>query len=120
MLAKFSDGQASFNGAKFCGGLVDFGRTRLSGGVVDFFAAEFSGGLVSFGGARFASQVSFLLARFSGGEVDFSKIAEWPDQPQFDGDGMQPPGVLLPSGSVAANRPEELRRQIHEMSGATR
>ena len=101
MLAKFSDGQASFNGAKFTGGLVDFGGAQFTGGLVDFFAAEFSGGLVGFDGAQFTSQVSFLLARFSGGEVDFSKVADWSHQPQFDGDGMQPSGVRLPSGPDA-------------------
>jgi hypothetical protein len=106
MRAKFSDGHASFNGAKFTGGLVDFDGARLYGGAVDFFAAEFSGSLVSFGDARFASQVSFLLAKFSGGEVDFSKVADWAHQPYLNGGGTQPPGVLLPSRSVAAKGPE--------------
>ena len=106
MLAKFSGGHASFNGARFSGGLVDFDGARLYGGAVDFFAAEFCGGLVSFGDARFASQVSFLLAKFSGGEVDFSKVADWSYQPQFDGGGMEPSGVRLPSGSDASGSSE--------------
>jgi len=55
--------------------------------------------VVSFDGAKFTSQVSFLLAKFSGGEVDFSKVADWSRQPQFDGGGLEPSGVRLPGGS---------------------
>ena len=71
---------------------MDFGSTRFSGGLVDVFGAKFSGGQVSFADARLTAQVSILLAKFSGGELDVSKVADWSHPPQFDGDGRRPGG----------------------------
>jgi hypothetical protein len=68
--------------------------------------AEFSGGLVSFDGAKFTTQISFLLARFPGGEVDFSKIADWSYQPQFGGDGMRSSGSGFRADRLAPEHPK--------------
>src|SRR5215470_11419646 len=84
----------------------DFSGVGFAGGEVSFGGAEFSSGQVSFNGAQFTSPVSFLLARFSGGQVDFSKVADWSQHPNFDGGGTQPSGVRLPTGSGTSGASE--------------
>ena len=94
-LAEFSGGAVSFD-AEFSGGRVHFVGAEFSGGRVTF-GARFSGGTVSFHGAKFSgSRVLFGTAKFSGGEVDFSRVDDWSFPPAFDWTDTPPPGVKLP------------------------
>jgi hypothetical protein len=106
--AQFSGAEVSFLAARFSGGMVFFSQAQFSGSEVDFYAAIFSAGLITFlntvfsGGkvtfeyAQFRGTEVFFPAKFSGGTVDFSRVANWSRPPHFDWKGTPPAGVKVP------------------------
>ncbi|GGV91301.1 pentapeptide repeat-containing protein [Streptomyces massasporeus] len=115
--ATFSGGWVTFDYARFTGAQVNFRDAAFTAGEVPFEGAEFSDGCIDFGGAAFTgSTVNFgehhlpsvyltvPPARFSGGIVDFSQVADFTHPPQF---GLQalPPGLRLPTGTNISDLP---------------
>jgi uncharacterized protein YjbI with pentapeptide repeats len=80
--ALFSGGAAWFENAQFSGGDTWFSRAQFSGGVAVFDGAQFSGGVASFENARFAGFASFTAPRHDArarqgqdpGDFDFSHV----------------------------------------------
>ncbi|GAA2076372.1 hypothetical protein GCM10009780_11050 [Actinomadura alba] len=116
--AKFTGGWVTFDGARFTGADVDFHDAKFEAGEVHFEDAEFAAGLVDFTGASFQGcKVNFAEyrveirysmagpARFTGGTVDLSAVADFSDPPRF-GLTNPPLGLLLPDGIQAADLPQ--------------
>lgn len=71
--ARFSGGHVDFAGALYAGSKVSFFDARVSGnGVVGFRGAVFAGGEVNFVHAAIEGLLHFNGAEFTGGKVDFS------------------------------------------------
>ena len=116
-----------FTGADTLGGTVFFHATEFSGGTVSFSRAKFSARSIHrFSGSSFPAGRSTSPApsspagrsasprrvprrdgrlhrrRFSGGTVDFSRVASWTQPPDF-GSGFDmshpPAGVMLPAAT---------------------
>ncbi|WP_328884681.1 pentapeptide repeat-containing protein [Streptomyces sp. NBC_00299] len=115
--ATFSGGWVTFDSARFTGARVNFRDAAFAGGEVPFEDAEFSASTIDFNGATFTgSTVNFgehhlpsiyrtvPPARFSGGIVDLSQVADFTHPPRF---GLQelPPGLRLPPGTNIADLP---------------
>jgi hypothetical protein len=125
----FAGGQVLFYGSSFINGHVGFGECIFGGGRIDFrsadtseglmelkFAADvtfrgaqFTGAEVLFNGARFSDgRVDFDHAAFTGGKVNFAEVQITGGEVDFSGvsDWSIPP-VNLPSSGVGLKMPKQ-------------